>query len=335
MEDKLQNFLSSCSEIDFGDINLSDGEKEFYKNLNNEIILLCKSLPKSTQTDALLFFMRYSGISIGQELDFFGNYYVPSWSLIYWLTQNSFSSGGLSRGEIKNAVTAHSMAMILHSLDDHINDKEMHASHLTLLFRSQAWMIMLDALKNLSGGIDKGEKIVRDFIDEYYSGILDSKNVKNLESYCDLFKKQMATWLIVPVLMTRKMIAQPRFADAIQKAYYSFGIAWRLLDDIKDVETDMKRGAHSAIYVCLPENIRSFWENGAGEELDKGNGYFRIVLDYLQQYKITEIIKERICSELDSAASIIGRCNMPGFADELHSLSMPLKNGQDLYEARF
>ncbi len=76
MGNKLEAFLSSCSEMDFGAVNLSDREKNFYKEFNSEIISLCDSLPESAQTDALLFFMTYSGISIGQELDFFKNYYV-------------------------------------------------------------------------------------------------------------------------------------------------------------------------------------------------------------------------------------------------------------------
>ncbi|MCK4822667.1 hypothetical protein KA005_43290, partial [bacterium] len=84
MEDKIQDLLSYCSEIDFGAVNLSDREKEFYKELNNEIISLCESLPESTRPDALVFFMRYSRISFGPEHDFFRNYYAPTWSIIYW-----------------------------------------------------------------------------------------------------------------------------------------------------------------------------------------------------------------------------------------------------------
>ena len=55
MEDNLEDFLSSCSKIDFGSVDLSGREKEFYKGFNGEIISLCDSLPESIQTDALLF----------------------------------------------------------------------------------------------------------------------------------------------------------------------------------------------------------------------------------------------------------------------------------------
>ncbi len=261
MEDKLQNLLSSCGRIDFGVINLSDEENNFYKELNNVIIALCKSLPESAQTDALLFIMKYSGLTIGRKLDFFKNYYVPSWSSIYWLARYFPGSNVFSQEDIKNAISAHSMAMFLHSLDDHINDREIPASHLTLLLRSQSWMMMISALKNLSEGCEKGVKTAENFIDKYYSGVLDSNDIATLDDYCDLFRKQMATWLIVPVLMTQKMAVDREFSDAFQSAYGSFGAAWRLLDDIRDIEIDMGKRTHSAIYVCLPENIKRRWDN--------------------------------------------------------------------------
>ena len=93
MDEKIEDLLSFCSEINFGAVNLTDGEKKFCSEWNSEIISLCKSLPESTQTDALLFFMRYSGLSFGEEINFFRTYYVPTWSIIYWLIQETDLSG--------------------------------------------------------------------------------------------------------------------------------------------------------------------------------------------------------------------------------------------------
>jgi len=329
MEDKIEDLLSSCSEIDFGAVTLSDGEKEFCSELNNEIILLCKSLPESTQTDALLFFMRYSGTSFGEEFNFFRNYYVPAWSIICWLIQSGPDDKGLEQKDTKNAKTAHSMAMFLHSLDDHLNDHEISVTHLALLLRSQSWMIMNNAINSLADGVDGGKKIVQGFINDYYSGMCGSEEIKSLDSYCDLFRKQMATGLIVPVLMTKKMITDEEFTCAIQTAYGSFGIAWRLLDDIKDIEIDMMKGLHSAIYVCLPENIKNYWDKETEEKKDKNSSYARIVLDYILENSVIERINERICGELESAASIADGYNITGLADEFRCLLTPLKNRQD------
>lgn len=327
MEDKIKNLLSYCSGIDFGAINLSDREKEFYKELNNEIILFCKSLPESIQTDAIIFSMRYSGISFGEDLNFFRNFIVPAWSIIYWLTQSCPTNNKLTEKYIKNAITAHSMALFLHSLDDHLNDGEMPASHLALLLRSEAWMKMTAAHNVLADSVDGGEEIARDFIDDYYASIRSSEEIKSLDSYCDLFKKQMATGMIVPVLMIQKMTRDVEFVNDIQAAYGSFGIAWRLLDDINDVEIDMLKSLHSSIYVCLTENIKSHWDKLAEEESNKESDNFKIIVDYLIDNGIIDRIKTRICSELEAAASIADAYKIVGLADEFRCLSRPLQNG--------
>jgi hypothetical protein len=326
MEDKVKEFLSYCSEFDFGTVCLSEREKEFRSELNNEVISLCKSLPKSTQTDALLLFMRFFQIPFGREPSFFTNYYTPSWSIIYWLIQSDPEGKGLEQEDIKNAKTAHSMALLLHPLDDHLNDTELPATHLALLLRSQSWMIMNNALCILADGVDGGEEIVEGFIDDYYSSIRSSKEILSLDSYCDLFRKQMATGFIAPVLIMRKMTANEKFSYAIQAAYGSFGIAWRLLDDINDIETDMMKGEHSSVYNCLPENIRTHWNKDIE---DKKNGGVKIIFDYILGHNVIERIKERICIELDSAASTADACNLEGLAEEFHCLLSPLKNRQN------
>jgi len=230
MEDEFEDLLTSCSAINFGMIEISREEKEFYNGLNNEIILLCKALPETAQTDALLFLMDYSKISFDKDLDFFKRYPVPTWSVIYWLIHRCHDAGGPGQIDIRNAKTAHSMAMFLHSLDDHLNDHELPASHVALLLRSQSWMIMNHALGTLADRVDGGQEIVRSFIDDYYSGICGSAKTESLESYCGLFKKLMATGLIVPALMTREITSDLGFTDAVLTAYVSFGIAWKQLN---------------------------------------------------------------------------------------------------------
>ena len=326
MEYKVEDLLSFCSEIDFGAVNFSNGEKEFCRELNNEVISLCKSLPESTQTDALLFFMRYFRIPFGQELSIFMNYYVPAWSIIYWLIQSATEGKELEQRYKQNAKIAHSMALFLHPLDDHLNDGQLPATHLTLLLRSQAWTIMNNALSSLADEVDGGGEIVEGFLDNYYSSIKSSQEIVSLDIYCDHFRKQMATWLIVPVLLTKKMAINDQFTDAIQTAYGSFGIAWRLLDDINDIQIDMMKGSHSSIYVCLPEDIKNYWDKHSGERLDNKSGYFKVVLNCILENSVIGRVRERICSELESAASIADGHNLTGLAHEFRCLLNPLKN---------
>jgi hypothetical protein len=322
MAEGLKRFLLSCSETDFGPVHLTDAEKEFYKEFNHEIVSLCNTLPQSIQTAALVFFMKYSGLSIGDELNFFKNFYVPSWSIVYWLIDLGDANGRSSQEDVRNAKTAHSMAMILHSLDDHISDKEIHASHLTLLLRSQSWMVMNHALSALAVGVDGGIEIVEKLIDEYYAAIWNPDEPDSLDAYCDLFRKQMATWLIVPMLLSISRLTHNGSADAIQQAYGSFGVAWRLLDDIMDTVIDIKSGAHSAIYTCLPANIRKLWDkNEPG--IDASYRY-QAILKYLCHSDLINQIKQRIVAELQSAAAISEGHDITGLARELRSLVSPL-----------
>jgi hypothetical protein len=326
MKKTTKHLLSGCSEMDFGAIELSDDQKVFYENFNQSILLLCKSLPESTQTDALLFFMEYSGLSIGDELDFFKNYYVPSWSILYWLTQNATENQGFLEEDLQNAITAQAMAMILHSLDDHINDQQVPASHLTLLIRSQCWATMIQALEDLSGDLKYGEKIIEDFINTYYWSILEPDDVEALESYCEAFRKQMATWLIVPVLMAKKMASKKEFTNSIQSAYESFGIGWRLLDDINDIETDLAKGSQSSVYLCLPEEIKKRWRQNAGEKSNHQNFPPEMIYDAIFEYQIVYRLQQEIRQALESAASLSDSCNMAGLANEYRYLLKPLKD---------
>lgn len=325
MEDHIEKLLSSCSEIEFGTVVLSDGAKKFCWEWNNEIIALCKSLPDSTQTDALLFFMKNSGLSFEDNLNFFRTYYIPTWSIIYWLLQTSSDENKLKQADVMNAKKAHSMAMFLHALDDHLKDRQMPVTHLTLLLRSQAWMIMNTALNSLANEIAGGDQIVQGLINDYYSSIRSSPDIESLEAYCELFRKQMATGMIAPVLMIKKMGGDQKSVDAVKAAYGSFGIAWRLLDDVKDIEADMIKGTHSAIYTCLAEDIKNLWNKNRDEKSDSNRGNTEILLNNIYKNRVLDKIKERIVKELESAVLITEELDMSGWADEFRCLLKPLK----------
>ena len=317
--------VSACAEIDFGKVCLSEGEQLFRRQLNKEILFLCKSMPKLTQIDVLSFLMRYAGISFNQEINFFKNYYVPSWSIIYWLIDSCAEAKKLTDGDVKYGTRAQTMAMFLHSLDDHINDGQIRADHLSLLIRSEAWGRMNKAIARLSGGIDGGQGIAKGLIDDYYASICRPQEIGSLNGYCNLFRKQMATWLIVPVLLARKISTDHKFTRAMQKAYESFGIAWRLLDDIQDIETDRISGAHSSIYYCLSENIKRLWDQKTEETTDKSIECAEAICEFILEKGVINRIKARICRELESAAAIADGFNMKGLKNEFLIMLHPLK----------
>jgi len=326
MEDKHRNFLSWCAQADFGGIALSKTEKAFYGRFNGEILSLCRSLPNSVQTDSLLFLMQYSGINLGDELDFFSKFYLPSWSVLYWLSNDHTPDAKrLKKRDVASAVTAHSMAMFLHSLDDHLTDHQISISPLTLLLRSQAWTIMNRAFCNLAEGVPGGKRTVRHFIAEYYSSIQDSKGLDSIDSYCDAFRGQMGLGMIAPTLLSIKMNGISDFTRDLQMAYGSFGIAWRLLDDIKDMGVDMEKGAPSAICLCLSEKFRNHWKNSSLRPRAAAKAAKKSILIHVLEHRVIDRVKARICGELDTAASLVEAYGLTGFARELRCLAQPLR----------
>ena len=217
------------------------------------------------------------------------------------------------------------MAMFLHSLDDHLTDNQLPVSPLTLLLRSQTWTIMNRALCKLAEGLPGGKKKFQSFMDDYYSSIQDSNGQKNLDSYCHHFRKQMAIGMIAPILLSMKMNGIPDFIRDIEIAFGSFGIAWRLLDDIRDIRRDIEKGAHSAVYLCLPNKIRTHWNNHNSKSPAPAKDSLNTVLNHILEYRLIEKIKERICAELETASTIVEAYGLIGLSREFRCLAHPLR----------
>ena len=314
--------------MDFGKVRLSKKERAFYRRLNSEQLAFCRSMPESAQTDSILFLMSYSGIRPGDGLDFFASYYPPIWSILYWLCHTySLPARPLTRLDVADAVRAQSMAMFLHSLDDHLVDEQVPTSPLTLLLRSQAWTVMNRSFTNLAKGVPEGAKTVKKFIDDYYSSLHASEEPKSLDDYCTLFRRQMGILMVAPVLLSMKMKGTCDFTREIEIAFGSFGIAWRLLDDIRDMDDDMKNGSHSAIYVYLPEEVRTLWNNDTGRGRSADRDSKDNVLNHVLEQGIIDKIKRRICTELYGAASIVEAYKMKGLAREFRCLASIQKEG--------
>jgi len=231
----------------------------------------------------------------------------------------------LKKGDVANAVTAQSMAMFLHSLDDHLTDRQVPVSPLTLLLRTQAWTIMDRAFRTLADGVPAGRRTIQRFLDDYYSSIQDSNGLESLDDYCDLFRKQMALGMVAPTLLSMKMTEMSDFTRDLQIAYGSFGISCRLLDDIRYIGGDMKRGSHSALYYCLPEKIKTRWNLPNSTNRAGANNFTNALLHHILERGLIEKIKERIWAELETASSIVEAYGLKGLSKEFKCLAHPLR----------
>ncbi|MBP7737512.1 MAG: class 1 isoprenoid biosynthesis enzyme [Spirochaetes bacterium] len=268
--------------------------------------------------------MKYAGIKLGEPLNFFSHFHRPVWSPLHWLTIRE-GEGPLSKDCLDHAIRGHAMAMTLHSLDDHLVDGSIPVSHLSLLIRSEAWRRLNDAIDSLCTDLPGGIEMARGLIDDYYGGITEGETPRNIEGYCDLFRKQLATGLVMPLLVARKTGCDDRFMSGLRGATESFGIAWRLLDDIQDLEADMAGGARSAVYVCLDDKGRTLWDErgqGTGKGAEKRS---ERICAMVNEGKIIETIAGRIVAEMDNAAALADGIGLRGLGDEYRALAGPVR----------
>ncbi len=316
----METLFERCRAIRFGAIE-GDDLSLYYGGVNNAITDLCRSLPGSLQAEGMLFFMTYAGIRMGEPLDFFRNYYRPAWSIIPRLA-------ALAGNEIPglDALTgAHAMAMSLHSLDDHLVDGEVPVSHLALVIRSQMWRRMAEGIDSFAAAVPGGPETARGLIDAYYRGICSMEVPVTLDEYCALFREQMATSLVAPLLLARRVRDDDDFTADVRGAYESFGIAWRLLDDIQDIGEDAARGTRSAVRVSLDNPGRDLWDDISRGEVGTGR-----LCGIIEESRVIERLAGRVVAELGSAAERMERRGMKEMADEFRALAKPVAGAAGL-----
>lgn len=318
------------NKISFGKVSLNADEHKFYLMLNNEIPYLCASLPAPVQTEAMLFMMNYAGITIGDNPEYYENFYVPAWSILYWLQKANSSRWMLNRFELENAVRVQALAMILHSLDDHLHDGQIQSSHLLLLIRSQAWMTFINSIQNMSDSPER-MKLAEKLIDDYYSSISLTED-NSLEQYLEIFRKQMSTWYIAPLLSAKILSDDKEFHAAVDAVFRSFMCAWRIIDDINDIPDDILSGSHTAVYLSLTHEGKILWDNIRKDypiininTLENSEVFSRI-FSILTEHDIIKSLIDKACFELETAVSLSIQHGMSGLADEYSAMAMPLKS---------
>ncbi len=224
----------------------------FRHNMNAGLIRLIRSLPESIQTDAMIFLVEYGSLKPGNRFDFFHDIYTPAWSTSAWLLKKKVPT---DESLSENTAYAMAMAILLHSLDDHLVDREVPLDHMLLALRSQAWALYQSSLTILKKEIKDGEETVKDHINRYYR-YMTGQDAATLEEYADRFRDGMATWTLVPVLLSLPMEID---TSLITRCYETFGIAWRFLDDLQDYREDIQQARKTAPYLLLSGEGRDSW----------------------------------------------------------------------------
>jgi hypothetical protein len=272
----------------------------------------------------MFFFMKYAGIALGEPLDFFRHYQRPVWSVLYRLACLPGAAAALPVNDQDAAVRAHAMAMLLHSLDDHLVDGQVPVTHLALLARGQAWRMMADSIDRFCHGNPDALDTAGGLIDDYITSVSTPDVPRSLDRYCALFHGQAATGLIIPLLIARKIGVDEQFTSGLRSAYESFGIAWRLLDDIQDLEADLAKGGHGAVYACLDNDGRALWDSMQNVSGPAADQTAEQLFTKIRDASILETIARRMMSELDHAADSAQKIGLSGLAAEYRTLAGPV-----------
>jgi hypothetical protein len=308
--------LQAYQQINFGKIALTPEQREALAGLNHQLIPFCQSLPPALQTGAIFAIQQhFTGFQLGNLQRFFTKFYAPSWTLLGWMG----NAGAMAATELAQAIHLQGMAYFLHMLDDHLADGQIPVSHLMLQLRTQAWMRFIQGAEQLVPSENDRASLIHDWINRYFSGVHGLEPLDSLAGYCEQFRQQLSTTLVLPMILADRT---GHDAAAVREAYEAFCIAWRLLDDLRDCQDDAMAGERSGVYYLLPLEQRQGWQDCQG--LAPNSGAWQAMADYLELSGVLRGMVAEILAWLATAQAAAARANLPGYAEELRQLALPL-----------
>lgn len=290
----------------FASIVLDENERAARGMLNAEIPALCASMPRSLQSRSMIFVQQaYARASIHNLHRFFDAFYAPAWTPLVALARHE--------ADLQDALSVQAMAMFLHRFDDHLVDGDLQLDHLSLQLRTTVYGRFESAATRLceSCGYDKRQLDV-----DHYFAAITSTDGETLPELRERFAGEMALWMIAP-----SALAHSRGADAVarvRRANHAFGFAWRMLDDVRDIVEDARRGQRTTVYAVLNEDLRETWQACRG--LSDDESIFAKLAPVLAE--AVPFLLEAVVADLESAAREIADVE-PRIAAQYRRLSAP------------
>lgn len=276
-------------------------------------------LPPAMQEEALGIIAAYSG----PAPDFYGLYYQPVWSFLHWVVVAAAEP--VPATIVDDAITTQAMALFLHLWDDHLCDGQLPTTQLSLQVRTDAWAAYLAAANRLALRVGAAQADVDGHVSTYLSAIHAAEPIDNLNDFCTRFERQIAIWTLVPRLIGRA-VNGPQTGEALAAVLTAFCKAWRLMDDLQDVEDDVLAGVESAAWQVLDAPSRAAW--AACHTLSKPLGHLHPESWALLQQRINEggyiaRLLALCCDWLDSAAALAQANHWQPLADEIRAHRPP------------
>ncbi len=240
--------------IDFGIPTENNDILALQDLLYGEILQTIAYLPSDFAEETKKILEVYSG----KRRNFIGLFYAPIWSFLHWIPKTY--PNRISNDILILCRRAHSLSLLLHLWDDHLCDGQLNLDILRLQFRTILWNLFADSIQEICKLLSLDPSVAEKHLFDYLSSIQYQKISANINEYSEEFIKQIGIWTVVPRLMGYSAGKNSVSKSLIEYAE-NFGIAWRLLDDLQDIDLDLRSDKKSAIWILLNESGREFWND--------------------------------------------------------------------------
>jgi hypothetical protein len=250
--------------VRFGEVALRPEITALRRELDGQLSAVLTRLPHPLWREAVSTIDRYAG----EAGHFYRLFYVPVWSFLHWVP--AAAQRPLDPAVLQNAKTAHGLSLFLHLWDDHLCDGQLPVDLLRLQIRTEAWQAYVTAARCVAAEVAPISSLVEDHTGRYLTAAHAAEPVGSLDTFCLRFLDQIAIWTLTPRLLGAAAGGEAA-AAALERVIASFALAWRLVDDIQDIDRDLLDGVRSAIWHCLDEPGRRAWDACRAASLAAGD----------------------------------------------------------------
>lgn len=237
--------------VRFGAVDMAPEIAALRRDLDERLAAILTRLPQPLWSEGLSTIDRYAG-GAG---NFYSLFYVPVWSFLHWVP--GAAKTPLDPALLQDARSAQGLSLFLHLWDDHLCDGQLPVDLLRLQMRTEAWQAYTAAVRRMAASVVPLSSVVDEHIDAYLTAIHADEPVGNLQDFCARFVRQVAIWTLTPRLLGA---AVGDAGEALRQVVESFSLAWRLIDDVQDIDLDVVAGVRSAVWHCLDAPGRRAWD---------------------------------------------------------------------------
>ncbi|MFG2978503.1 hypothetical protein ACGFYY_36650 [Streptomyces sp. NPDC048331] len=177
--------------------------------------------------------------------DFFARFPAPVWSFLHWVP----TARGQAYAERNQA-----LALFLHLWEDHLSDGQLPEEESFVRLRARAWQEWERSALALAAQWGAPVRLVGAHAAVYREAVAHRRE-RSRDGYYRTAARQAALWTLLPAILA----VTGRTAGRLGPVVTDFALAWRIVDDLADVEEDAAAGARSAVWWELPPRSRAGW----------------------------------------------------------------------------